>query len=150
EVDPNRERLLPDTVWVAPDGQEVAEGQGLRAAYVAAPFRFCLRCRVSYESPRQQDFAKLASLGSEGRSSATTVLASSLVRTLRIQYLPAAARKVLSFTDNRLFHKADVAGRVGWVGAALSRRWQPGTAGGAGTRFVSASARLAPPPQRHL
>ncbi len=100
-VDPNRERLLPDTVWVAPDGQEVPEGEGLRAAYVAAPFRFCLRCRVSYESSRQQDFAKLASLGSEGRSSATTVLASSLVRRLRGESLPAAARKVLSFTDNR-------------------------------------------------
>jgi ATP-dependent helicase YprA (DUF1998 family) len=80
----------------------LAEG-GQAAHYVPAPFRFCLRCGVSYkvraDSP---DFARLATLGSEGRSTATTILSLSAVRSLREQAeLPERARKLLSFTDNR-------------------------------------------------
>jgi superfamily II DNA/RNA helicase len=102
QVDPTKADHLPVRVLVQPDGHEDVHGQGgVPAAFVSAPFRFCLRCRVSYESARQQDFAKLSSLGSEGRSSATTVLASSLVRALRGEDLRDDARKVLSFTDNR-------------------------------------------------
>ncbi|EIV91778.1 helicase family protein with metal-binding cysteine cluster [Frankia sp. QA3] len=103
---PNRLRLLPEPVQVTSDGRQLGEhdGAGLAAAFVRAPFRFCLNreCRVSYESPRQQDFAKLSSLGSEGRSSATTVLSSSLLRALHGQDgLADDARKLLAFTDNR-------------------------------------------------
>jgi superfamily II DNA/RNA helicase len=102
-VDRTREPLLPRIVRVARDGHEVADGRGVRAAFVAAPLRFCLNpdCRVSYESARQKDFAKLATLGSEGRSSATTLLTSSTVRALRAAGMPADTQKVLSFTDNR-------------------------------------------------
>ncbi|WP_322768317.1 DEAD/DEAH box helicase [Frankia sp. Cr1] len=102
----NRAKVLPEPVWVAGDGRQLSDGDdsGLRAAFVRSPFRFCLNreCRVSYESPRQQDFAKLSSLGSEGRSSAATVLSSSLLRALRSQDgLEDEARKLLAFTDNR-------------------------------------------------
>jgi ATP-dependent helicase YprA (DUF1998 family) len=99
----NKVKDLPQPVWVAPDGRQVDDGDGLRAAFVASPFRFCLNpgCRVSYES-RQQDFPKLSSLASEGRSSAATVLSTSLLRTLQGQDdLPHEARKLLAFTDNR-------------------------------------------------
>jgi superfamily II DNA/RNA helicase/very-short-patch-repair endonuclease len=103
EIDPNRLKALPEPIWVDVGGSRVADGDGLRAAYVPSPFRFCLRCRVSYESARGSDYAKLASLGSEGRSSATTVLSASLVSSLTGEHggLPADARKLLAFSDNR-------------------------------------------------
>ncbi len=67
-----------------------------------APFRFCLRCGVSYHGRIRSDYTKLTTLGSEGRSTATTVLSLSAVRHLRRDAtLPAIARKLLSFTDNR-------------------------------------------------
>jgi hypothetical protein len=91
----------PQPVRLDLQGAVVPEGQLVH--YVSAPFRFCLRCGVSYkvrsDSP---DFARLGTLGSEGRSTATTILSLSAVRTLRAQVdLPAEARKLLSFTDNR-------------------------------------------------
>jgi len=102
-VDRAREPYLPTLVRVTRDGRVAGDGEGIHAAFVAAPLRFCLNpdCRVSYESARQKDFAKLATLGSEGRSSATTLLTSSLVRALRTAGMPEDTRKVLSFTDNR-------------------------------------------------
>ncbi|WP_034266579.1 protein kinase domain-containing protein [Actinospica robiniae] len=80
------------------------EGSGIEAAYIPAPFRFCLRCGVSYEQARGRDFAKLATLDQEGRSSATSLISASIVSSLRA--LPASAlgdeaRKLLTFVDNR-------------------------------------------------
>jgi len=95
-----RQDWLPKSVRVTPDGSENAEG-GLRLAFVPAPFRFCLRCGVEYASRQRSDFGKLTTLGSGGRSTATTVLALNAIRLLRGDDLPAAARKLLSFTDNR-------------------------------------------------
>ncbi len=91
---------LPRIVMVSPDG---VEGSGdLRAAYFPAPFLLCLHCQVTYGAHQTSDFAKLATLGSEGRSTATTLLTMSTVRRLRRDTeLDAEARKLLSFTDNR-------------------------------------------------
>src|SRR5262249_11374418 len=79
------------------------KGQGVYAAYVPSPFRFCLRCRTSYEQARGSDFAKLAKLSAEGRSSAMTLITASIVRTLRTREgdLDERARKLLAFVDNR-------------------------------------------------
>jgi len=71
---------LPREIWLAPDGTEQPSGHGLRAAYVPAPFRFCLRCRVSYSQTRGQDFAKLATYAAEGRSSALSLVSTSVIR----------------------------------------------------------------------
>ena len=94
---------LPREVWVGPDGTERAAGDGLRAAYFAAPFRFCLRCRVSYTSPRAaKEIAQLATFAAEGRSSAVSLIGSSVVRSLGHQPdVPPGARKLLTFVDNR-------------------------------------------------
>jgi len=93
---------LPEVVHVDVDGHEVDPPAGTRAAYVPSPFAFCLRCRVSYQQLRGNDFAKLASLAAEGRSSATSVVSASVVRSLREQPgLAAQARKLLVFADNR-------------------------------------------------
>ena len=60
-----------------------------------APFALCLSCGEFYTS-REQEFRKLASLSSEARTSATTVLASSLLR--HAHRTEAARDKMLSFT----------------------------------------------------
>jgi len=94
-------KRLPEVVRVDVDGMEVDEPAGTLAAYIPTPFSFCLRCRVSYEQ-RGNDFAKLASLAAEGRSSATSIISASVVHSLRQQPdLKDDARKLLAFADNR-------------------------------------------------
>jgi len=91
---------LPRSIQIATDGQEKPEG--IRAHYLGSPFRFCLHCGVSYSATQRSDFSKLASLSSEGRSTATTLLSLAAIRRLRGQTdLEVDARKLLSFTDNR-------------------------------------------------
>ena len=74
------------------------------AAWIPGQFRFCLRCLVSYEAVRSNEFGKLVTLDREGRSSAMSVLASSVLRSLRAidaPDFPDEARKLLTFVDNR-------------------------------------------------
>jgi very-short-patch-repair endonuclease len=93
--------VVPVAVRIDSDGSFVESG-GTRMWWVPAPFRLCIRCGVSYDARSRSDIAKLTTLGSEGRSTATTVLSLSAVRSLRADSdLPANARKLLSFTDNR-------------------------------------------------
>lgn len=95
----SRRDALPLLALVGPDGREAAGG--CRSHYIAASFRFCLRCGVSYDFRQRSDFPKLGALGLEGRSTATTILCLSVIRNLKAGDLPATARKLLSFTDNR-------------------------------------------------
>ena len=99
-----KEKYLPTTVWLRPDGTEDPGSASTTAWFMSTPFAFCLRCRVSYEQVRGSDFSKLATLDQEGRSSAMTVMASSIVRSLRqadTDEIPEKARKLLTFVDNR-------------------------------------------------
>lgn len=95
----DRQGELPRTILLGTDGVESPDGMHL--SYLAAPFRFCLCCGVAYGMRQRDDFAKLSSLGSEGRSTATTITSLSAIRSLRRSSLPQHARKLLSFTDNR-------------------------------------------------
>ncbi len=91
---------IPRELQVAPDGRIAPDG--LKAHFLPMPFRFCLRCGIAYGGRARSDFPKLATLGSEGRSTATTILSLSVVRHLRRdEALKPEARKLLSFTDNR-------------------------------------------------
>ncbi|WP_067135665.1 DEAD/DEAH box helicase [Microtetraspora malaysiensis] len=105
QVRPYMSDRLPREVWLGPGGSEVPRGEGLQAWYVPSPFRFCLRCRVAYEQSRGRDFAKLATFATEGRSSAVSIISTSIVRSLREQserkQLDEEARKLLTFVDNR-------------------------------------------------
>ena len=95
----DRREWLPRRVLVQPDG---TEGGGIACEFVPAPFRFCLRCGVAYGFRQVSDFGKLAVLGTEGRSTATTVLSLAVIRSLLGDtQLEPQARKLLSFTDNR-------------------------------------------------
>ena len=101
-----RKNAAPVAVHVAPDGRarEAPFAGSAPAWFLPAPFRLCLHCRISHAG-RGRDFTRLAELATEGRSSATTVLALAIVRALRDPQLgagvPETARKLLSFTDNR-------------------------------------------------
>ena len=100
---------VPERVDVTPDGLVTPLGanelaQNTPAAWIPGTFRFCLACGVSYEAARTSEYTKLATLDREGRSSAMTVLATSLLTSLRKipeGELPARARKLLTFVDNR-------------------------------------------------
>ncbi len=73
----------------------------LRCWFVPTPLLTCLRCGEIY-TKRQADFAKLARLSSEGRSTATTLLTIATITQMRADpALEDDARKLLSFTDNR-------------------------------------------------
>ena len=91
---------VPQPVWVGADGshsEQPREGAA-KMWWQPAPFSLCLSCGEFYTA-RERDFSKLASMSSEARSSATTVLATSLLRHAGLSGF--ARDKLLSFTDNR-------------------------------------------------
>ncbi len=90
---------LPKAVVVSSAGFERPDGR--RYHFIKAPISFCLHCGVTYAGRQGSDYGKLASLSSEGRSTATTVLSVATLRAIRSSNLQPIARKVLSFTDNR-------------------------------------------------
>ena len=96
----NRRDRVPEPVYVTADGAYTnqASGAKLKMWWQRSPFLLCLSCGVFY-TDREQEFTKLASISSEARSSATTVLATSLLR--HAGGLTAARDKLLTFTDNR-------------------------------------------------
>jgi len=98
----NRKKWVPQLLKLGTDGR-TNEG-GITAAYIPAPFRFCLNpdCRVSYGFRQAADYMKLATIGVDGRSTATSILALAAILKLRSDdELDPIARKLLSFTDNR-------------------------------------------------
>ena len=94
-----RERI-PRPVWVRPDGAffTLPQEGALKMWFQPQPFSLCLNCGEFYTA-REREFSKLASLSSEARSSATTILATSLLR--HAARSSAARDKLLTFTDNR-------------------------------------------------
>jgi serine/threonine protein kinase/superfamily II DNA/RNA helicase/very-short-patch-repair endonuclease len=103
-VKPSARKYLPLPVTVDAYGTERPGSGGIEAAFIPAPFRFCLRCGVTYEQVRGRDFAKLATIDQEGRSSATSLISTSIMRSLEaipLKALDPAARKLLTFVDNR-------------------------------------------------
>jgi ATP-dependent helicase YprA (DUF1998 family) len=96
----DRRKYVPSPIQVLRDGK-IGNGAP-NAFFMNAPFRFCPVCEVSYNLNQKSDFAKLATLSSEGRSTATTILSLATIDFLRSKAtLDSEARKLLSFTDNR-------------------------------------------------
>ncbi len=97
----HRERL-PTPVWVHPDGQlDLQPTSGsLLAHWLPAPFRLCLSCGISYAlRGRSSDLTRLTTLGTEGRSSSTTVLSLAVLR--HLGEANGVEPKLLSFSDSR-------------------------------------------------
>lgn len=100
-VKKSQQKSLPQPITVQPTG-EVEFGKESNALFLPAPFRFCVSCGSSFGGRQSGDYAKLATLATEGRSSATSILSSAAVRYLKSDSeIPVGARKLLSFTDNR-------------------------------------------------
>jgi superfamily II DNA/RNA helicase/very-short-patch-repair endonuclease len=101
----NRQKELPEHVYLSPLGNSTTDDKGISMIFMNSPLRFCPCCGVSYSfrhsNKKGRDFGKVSALGTEGRSSATTILTLSAVRHARETDLPEKAQKILSFTDNR-------------------------------------------------
>ncbi len=91
---------VPQAVWVSPSGEffTMPRDGSIKMWWQAGRFSLCLNCG-EYYSGRELEFVKLASLSSEARTSATTVLATSLLR--RAAGMEGGRDKLLTFTDNR-------------------------------------------------
>jgi hypothetical protein len=96
---PTWRNRVPSPVWVLPDGTYFNEPHPEAVKMWWQPsFYLCLNCGEFY-TEREREFTKLATLSSEGRSSATTVLATSLLR--HANQINTVKDKLLTFTDNR-------------------------------------------------
>jgi ATP-dependent helicase YprA (DUF1998 family)/very-short-patch-repair endonuclease len=103
-VRPDMRRDVPEPVSVNAEGRLVSEGQGIAGALIRRNFLFCLEpsCGIAYTKSQRSERTKLATLGVDNRSTATTILAvRSLIELQGDRDLKADARKLLSFTDNR-------------------------------------------------
>ncbi len=86
---------------VRTDGHVSATGS--HAWFLPGKFRFC-PCCGDYSIGAGRDINRLAGLTAEGRSSATTILVSAIIRWMNGPGAPAIkpyTRKLLGFTDNR-------------------------------------------------
>jgi hypothetical protein len=98
---PDYRKIRPVAIAVTADG---SIGSGLDGWFIPGSFRFCLNPEcTAYYPGKLGEISKLSSLSSEGRSSATTVLAVSCLRYLLDEGsgLDKKAKKLLGFTDNR-------------------------------------------------
>jgi hypothetical protein len=103
-VRPDARGDLPQPVFIDAGGRLVSEGQGIAAALVRRNFLFCMEssCGIAYTKSQRSERTKLATLGVDNRSTATTILAvRSLIELQGDRDLRSDARKLLSFTDNR-------------------------------------------------
>src|SRR5207247_1255742 len=141
-------RDVPETVFVDARGRLVPEGQGIPAALIRRNFLFCLEpsCGVVYTKSQRSERAKLATLGVDSRSTATTILAvRSLIELQGDRDLKPEARKLLSFTDNRqdaslqAGHFNDFA-QVALLRSALHKATQDAGPGGLTNGTLSRSA----------
>ena len=93
---------IPEAIFVDASGRMTSNG--IDAALIHGNFLFCLEpsCGVAYTKSQRSERNKLATLGVDNRSTATTILAvRSLIQLQSNRDLSKEARKLLSFTDNR-------------------------------------------------
>jgi very-short-patch-repair endonuclease len=103
-VRPDSRADVPEPVFVDATGRISPEGEGIPAALIHRNLLFCLEpsCGVAYTKTQRSERNKLATLGVDNRSTATTILAvRSLIELQGDRDLKPEARKLLSFTDNR-------------------------------------------------
>ncbi|MDR1897714.1 MAG: DEAD/DEAH box helicase [Prevotellaceae bacterium] len=72
----------------------------LKAWYIPADLLFDPTSGIIFDLKTNEN-TKLSRLGNEGRSSSTTVLGATILKTLHENNIPTENRKFLSFTDNR-------------------------------------------------
>lgn len=98
-ISKSRQSHQGELVRVSPSGD--IDQNGVSAWFFHGKFKFCPKCK--HEPPPQAaERNKLVSLSSEGRSSATTIIVSTILAWMRENNaLDKNTRKILGFTDNR-------------------------------------------------
>lgn len=93
---------MPQLLYFNSEGKySTAPIYPLRGYYLPVKLRVDPTAGVFYEDANTNERTKLMSLGHEGRSTATTILTYSIVKSLRDQQEPLRFQKLLSFSDNR-------------------------------------------------
>lgn len=108
KVDKKYEKFIPRKLYIYPNGTietgtvaDIKVDKPTAFWFIPKPFLTCLNCGILYDK-KTSEYTKLARLSSEGRSTATTLLAlSSVTRLKEIETITDDAAKILSFTDNR-------------------------------------------------
>ncbi|GAK58024.1 helicase-like protein [Candidatus Vecturithrix granuli] len=96
--------VLPKRIYFNADGQfsfSQSNEYPLWAWFLGAKLKIDISAGVIYDDPKTKENTKLMRLGNEGRSTATTILAYSVIKTLHEQQTAPSDQKLLSFTDNR-------------------------------------------------
>ena len=94
---------MPEPIWYDREGNwssEQTSGLPFSGWYMPAPLAFDPTSGALYDG-RLRESTKLARLGSEGRTSSTTMVSLAVLRELFAAGLSRDAAKLLSFTDNR-------------------------------------------------
>lgn len=101
-IQPYYEWLMPAPIYFDAFGNYSLEPKyPTKGYFIAAKLRIDPTAGVIYEDSKTSEFTKLTRLGSEGRSTATTVISYSVIDTLFEQNEKIQNQKLLSFTDNR-------------------------------------------------
>lgn len=109
EIKKNRLKLksfyefqMPRRIYFNSEGQFSFEPDfPMWAWYQPAKLRVDITAGVVYEDNKTNENTKLMRLGNEGRSTATTIMALSVIKALHEQGETPNLQKLLSFTDNR-------------------------------------------------
>lgn len=103
-IDSKKKPLIPQHIFVDKDGHISEEDRpGFSPGwFVKAPMALDISVQGgAFFDPRTRDNTKLARIGNEGRSTATTVLCISAALAMDQLNAPPHLQKVMSFTDNR-------------------------------------------------
>lgn len=99
---PYYKMLMPRDIYFNSEGQFSFEPNfPIKGFFIPAKLRIDPTAQIIYEDSKTSDFTKLSRLGSEGRSTATSVISYAVVNSLVDQGVSVQDQKLLSFTDNR-------------------------------------------------
>ncbi|WP_347067476.1 DEAD/DEAH box helicase [Flavobacterium sp. WV_118_3] len=102
ELLPYYQMLMPHEIYFNSDGQFSFEPKfPIKGYFIPAKLRIDPTAQIIYEDSKTSDFTKLSRLGSEGRSTATSVISYAVINSLAEQGEKLQDQKLLSFTDNR-------------------------------------------------
>lgn len=98
---PYYQMLMPHEIYFNSDGQFSFKPEfPIKGYFIPAKLRIDPTAQIIYEDSKVNEFTKLSRLGSEGRSTATSVISYAIINSLQDQE-KLQDQKLLSFTDNR-------------------------------------------------
>lgn len=102
DLQPYYKMLMPTAIYFNADGQFSFEPKyPMKGYFIPSKLRIDPTASIIYEDSKTSDFTKLSRLGSEGRSTATSIISYGIVNSLVDQGESLQNQKLLSFTDNR-------------------------------------------------